>query len=142
MMRHVVLEHSSTHFLQTIGFVVTGSIQVCFRTTLPLENNLFVSAVVDLHNKILDAPPVQILSILCSFLVKFGKILCSRSLEGWRPHLGEILDPPLQRYVFWWGAGPGVPCWLGGAGRSLYGGQNDGQTRLKTVRSHNFVGGQ
>ena len=32
--------------------------------------------------------------------------------------------------------------WLGGDGRSLCGGQNDGQTRLKTLRSHSFVGGR
>ena len=29
------------------------------------------------------------------FLGKFGKIVCWRPLESWRPHLGEILDPPL-----------------------------------------------
>ena len=26
---------------------------------------------------------------------KIGKIVCWRPLWGWRPHLGEILDPPL-----------------------------------------------
>ena len=29
------------------------------------------------------------------FLGKLGKIICWRPLEGWRPRLGEILDPPL-----------------------------------------------
>ena len=33
------------------------------------------------------------------FLEKFGKIVCWRPLEGWRPHLGEILDPPLLRIL-------------------------------------------
>ena len=28
------------------------------------------------------------------FLGKFGKIICWRPLEGWRPRLGEILDLP------------------------------------------------
>ena len=28
------------------------------------------------------------------FLGKFGKIIC------WRPHLGEILDPPLLKHLF------------------------------------------
>ena len=32
---------------------------------------------------------VQILSISCSFLGKFGKIICWHSLEGWRPHIGK-----------------------------------------------------
>ena len=30
------------------------------------------------------------------FLGKFGKIVCWRPLESWRPLLGEILDTPLQ----------------------------------------------
>ena len=33
------------------------------------------------------------------FLGKFGKIVCWRPLEGWRPHLEEILDPPLLTYL-------------------------------------------
>ena len=41
-------------------------------------------------------PGVQILSIPCSFLGKFGKIVCCRlHLYSWHPYLGEILDPPL-----------------------------------------------
>ena len=30
------------------------------------------------------------------FQGNFGKIVCWRPLEGWRSHLGEILDPPLD----------------------------------------------
>ena len=41
----------------------------------------------------------QILSISVQFLGKFAKIVCWRPLEGWRPHLGEILDPPTYDYV-------------------------------------------
>ena len=44
------------------------------------------------------APPVvvQILSISCSFWEILAKSYVSTSpLEGWRPHLGEILYPPL-----------------------------------------------
>ena len=38
----------------------------------------------------------QILSISCSFLGKFGKIVCWHpALGSWRPLLEEILDPPL-----------------------------------------------
>ena len=52
--------------------------------------------VVDQHNKILDAAPSGPYSFnFMQFWGKFGKIVCWRSLEGWHPHLGEILDPPL-----------------------------------------------
>ena len=34
------------------------------------------------------------------FLGKFGKIVCWCSPKGWRPHLGEILNPPLLTYEF------------------------------------------
>ena len=44
---------------------------------------------------------VQILSFnFMQFLWNFGKTVCWRPPpppEGWRPHLGEILDPPLLR---------------------------------------------
>ena len=68
-------------------------------------------AVADLHSEILDVPPpttgVQILSISYSFWEKFGKIVCWRPLESWRPNFGEILDPSLKR------AGPyRVPFYL------------------------------
>ena len=33
------------------------------------------------------------------FLGKFGKIVCWRPLESWRPHLGEILDPLLPNVM-------------------------------------------
>ena len=41
----------------------------------------------------LSPPPIQILSISCSFWEIFGKIVCCH------PHLGEILDPPLLNVV-------------------------------------------
>ena len=44
------------------------------------------------------APPPrpEIFSFSCSFWGKFGKIVCWRPLlEGWRPLLRGILDPPL-----------------------------------------------
>ena len=59
------------------------------------------SSVADLHSKILDAPPFQILSISCSFFKIFGKIVCWRPPPGgWRPHLGEFLDQPLKLVPF------------------------------------------
>ena len=33
------------------------------------------------------------------FWEKFGKILCWRPLAGWRPHLREILEPPLGQAI-------------------------------------------
>ena len=55
----------------------------------------------DLHSKILDAPPpprVQILSISCSFWEILAKSYVGASpLGSWRPHLREILDPPLLK---------------------------------------------
>ena len=36
-----------------------------------------------------DAPPIQILSFSCSFWEFIDQVI------GWRPHLSEILDPPL-----------------------------------------------
>ena len=53
-----------------------------------------------LHSKILDAPPgAQILSISCSFWENLAKSCVGAPLEGWRPLLGEILDPPLGMSV-------------------------------------------
>ena len=52
----------------------------------------------DLHSKILDAPPSPGGPNSFNFMQfwgKFGEIICWRPVEGWRPHLGEILDPPL-----------------------------------------------
>ena len=34
--------------------------------------------------------------IFLQFLGTFGKIVCWCPPESWRPHLGEILDPPLD----------------------------------------------
>ena len=39
---------------------------------------------------------VQILSISCSFWENLAKSYVGAPPEGWRPHLGEILDPPLR----------------------------------------------
>ena len=52
----------------------------------------------DLHSKILDArPPGPNSFNFMQFLGKFGKFVCWHlPLESWRPHLGEILDPPLH----------------------------------------------
>ena len=62
-------------------------------TSLPKSPGL--NTVADLHSKILD-PPVQILSISCGFGENWAKSYVGASpREGWRPHLGEILDPPL-----------------------------------------------
>ena len=44
--------------------------------------------VANLHSKMLGARPPS--------GPKFGKIVCWRHPMGWRPHLGEILDPPLD----------------------------------------------
>ena len=49
-----------------------------------------------LHNKMLDAPPRPNSFNFMQFLGRFGKIVCWRPREGWRPHVGEILDPPLH----------------------------------------------
>ena len=42
------------------------------------------------------APPVQILSISRSFWGNLANSYVGAPPEGWRPHLGEILDPPLK----------------------------------------------
>ena len=62
----------------------------------------------DLHSKILDAhtpapPPLPRRPNSFNFmqlLAEFGKIVCSCPLEGSRPHLGEILDPPLYSLIW------------------------------------------
>ena len=38
---------------------------------------------------------IQILSISCSFGENLAKSYAGAPPEGWRPHVGEILDPPL-----------------------------------------------
>ena len=58
--------------------------------------------VADLHSKILDVDPHRGPNSFnfMQFLGKVGKIICwSSPLEGWRPHLGDILDPPLQDFA-------------------------------------------
>ena len=56
-------------------------------------------SVADLHSKILDArhlPGGPNSFNFMQFWGKFGKIVCwPLPSESWRPHLGEILDPPL-----------------------------------------------
>ena len=51
-------------------------------------------SVVDLHSEIVDAPlPWGPNSFnFVQFLGKFGKIVCWCPLEGWCPHLRDILD--------------------------------------------------
>ena len=62
--------------------------------------NVNEASVADLHSKILDAPRrVQILSFSCSFWENLAKSYVGAPLESWRPHLGEILDPPLSLLV-------------------------------------------
>ena len=41
-------------------------------------------------------PPVQILSISCSFWEDLAELYVGPPLGSWRPLLGEILDPPLD----------------------------------------------
>ena len=71
----------------------------CMNVTDFISNTLVrvYYAVADLHSKILDArPPGGPNSFnFMQFLGKFGKIVCWRPPESWRPLLGEILDPPL-----------------------------------------------
>ena len=70
----------------------------------------------DLHSKILDArPQVQILLISCSFWENLAKSYVGVPLEGWRPHLREILDPPLlsvSHSVHGGGGGRGSLCMM------------------------------
>ena len=73
---------------------------------IPAQSNSFVSitysdqsrfSVADLHSKILDPAPIQILSISCSFWEDLAKscVAPHPPEKGWCPHLREILDPPL-----------------------------------------------
>ena len=43
-------------------------------------------------------PPVQILSISCSFWEILAKSYVGAPPGSWRPLLGEILDPPLMTF--------------------------------------------
>ena len=65
---------------------------------------VFATAVADLHSKIWTRPPGGPNSFnFMQFLRNFGKIVCwppPPPLGSWRPHLGEILDPPLNRAHF------------------------------------------
>ena len=57
-------------------------------------------SVADLRGRERRAPPVQILSISCSFWEILAKSYVGAPLLGsWRPLLGEILDPPLHTFV-------------------------------------------
>ena len=75
------------------------------QTPPPCEQNHRHMSVADLHSKILDTrpPPVQILSISCSFWENLAKSYVGAPPPppppppgSWRPLLGEILDPPLH----------------------------------------------
>ena len=48
----------------------------------------------DLREGARDAPGSKLFQFH-AFLGKFGKIICWCLPEGWRPHMREILDPPL-----------------------------------------------
>ena len=77
----------------------TSKILLC-RSPLYVEKPLHSGiAVADLRGAQGTRPPVQILSISCIFLGKFGKIVCWRPPPSgsWRPLLREILDQPLHR---------------------------------------------
>ena len=50
----------------------------------------------DLRGREGRSPTVQILSISCSFWEIFSKPYVGAPPESWRPHLGEMLDPPLM----------------------------------------------
>ena len=64
-----------------------------------IKVELTVYAVADLRGTRGTRTPlgVQIVSIPCNFLENFAKLYvgATPTPEGWRPHLGEILDPPL-----------------------------------------------
>ena len=53
--------------------------------------NKHTSAVADLHSKILDTPPVQILSISCSFWENLAKSYVGATPP---PPPGELASPP------------------------------------------------
>ena len=76
-----------------------------YQSMLTSTSVLFVSIsipVADLHSKILEPPPprgAQILSISCSFWEFLAKSYVGAPLGSSRPHLWEILDPPLSTSV-------------------------------------------
>ena len=73
-----------------------------FNLVYPVISIFWFITVADLRGMRGTRPQgVQILSISCRYLGKFSKIVCWRPLEGWRPHLREILDPPLHYYVIY-----------------------------------------
>ena len=63
----------------------------------------------DLHSNILDRhppPPGSYSLNFTQFLGNFDKTNVGAPLEGWRPHLGEILNPSLFWVNGWRGAVP------------------------------------
>ena len=78
---------------------------VTWNSSLAVQYILFhiyrLITVADLHSKILDAPPPPRGSKFFQFHAVFGEIWQNRMLapplESWRPLLGEILDPPLDK---------------------------------------------
>ena len=53
----------------------------------------------DLHSKILDAPGPNSFNSMQFFSENLAKLYVGAPPKGWRPHLGEILDPPLVMYA-------------------------------------------
>ena len=54
----------------------------------------------DLHSKILDAPRSKFFQLHAVFRKIWQNcMLVPPPPKGWRPHLGEILDPPLVMYA-------------------------------------------
>ena len=54
----------------------------------------------DLHSKILDAPRSKFFQLHAVFSENLAKLYVGGPpWKGWRPHLGEILDPPLVMYA-------------------------------------------
>ena len=74
-------------------------------STVPTQSGRWVgwywyTTVADLHSEILDVPPPG--PKFFQFHTVFGKIWQNHMLvppppEGWCPHLGEILDPPVHK---------------------------------------------
>ena len=70
-------------------------------STMIQKKILVYIAVADLRGAQGTPPPgVQILSISCGFWEILAKSYVGAPPGSWRPLLGEILDPPLNNYVY------------------------------------------